>query len=76
MPIDDDEPNGHSAEQRSTWDVGRAIYHGVRAGKYRSAAKQFPDGAETLLDAAEINSRRVSDLLSRPLDGPQEEEVF
>lgn len=73
MPIEDDEPKGLTPSERSAWAVGRAIHRGVRAGGYRAAAKQFPDGADTLLAAAQINSRRASELLKTTLDEPPAE---
>ena len=44
--------------------VAKAIFHAVRAGAFRAGARTYPEAAETMLAAAEINSARVQAALS------------
>jgi hypothetical protein len=48
--------------------VERMIFFARRAGAFRIAARQWPDGAETLNAAAAINSSRVAALAEHILE--------
>lgn len=41
------------------------IYRATRAGAFRAAAREFPDGADVLMRAAEKNSADVADLAAK-----------
>lgn len=50
-------------------NVERLIFHAVRAGAFRAAARQFKDAAPTFEAAADVNSAkacRLADEIAKP----------
>jgi hypothetical protein len=42
--------------------VGKMIGYAVRAGAFRAGARTYPEAAETMLAAAQVNSAKVAAL--------------
>lgn len=54
--------------------VEKAIFHAIRAGAFSAAARQYPDAAETMRAASEMNHRKAAtflkDFCAGQVEGP------